>query len=165
MKITIKSNAKEIIRKLESFEVVAKDETEQELQEIMSILQDAIKSYTPIGAGPTHLKDNINVSITGNKRFISAKVSTSLRYGVPVELGSRPRSVPVNKLVDWVEAKLGISGNEATSVAWAIRTKIKRSGTKGAHMFEKGWREQEAKILDMLKTIPINIIKELEMRK
>lgn len=37
---------------------------------------------------------------------------------------------PVESLIPWVNAKLGISGKEAVSVAWAVAIKIKNEGTR-----------------------------------
>lgn len=36
---------------------------------------------------------------------------------------------PVSALIPWVNAKLGIGGKEAISIAWAVATKIKKEGT------------------------------------
>lgn len=40
--------------------------------------------------------------------------------------GGRP---PINPLVRWVEAKLGATGQEAKSIAYAVATKIEKEGT------------------------------------
>lgn len=39
------------------------------------------------------------------------------------------RMPPVDALIPWVEAKLGYSGNQARSVAWAVSKKIAEEGT------------------------------------
>lgn len=36
---------------------------------------------------------------------------------------------PVSSLIPWVNAKMGIGGKEANSIAWAIAIKIKNEGT------------------------------------
>jgi hypothetical protein len=40
--------------------------------------------------------------------------------------GSMP---PVDPLITWVQAKLGVSGKEGESIAWAVAKKIEREGT------------------------------------
>jgi|GEM_PF-7082842 len=40
--------------------------------------------------------------------------------------GSRP---PIDPLITWVQAKLGVSGKEGKSIAWAVAKKIEREGT------------------------------------
>jgi len=44
--------------------------------------------------------------------------------------GRKPGKLPpVNALIPWVNAKFGIGGKEAVSIAWAVATKIKNEGT------------------------------------
>jgi len=73
-------------------------------------------------------------------------VSTSQPYAVPVELGARPHMPPVQPLQDWVRQKLGLSGKEGRSVAFAIARKISKKGTKGHFMFRDAFTENEAEI-------------------
>jgi len=64
-------------------------------------------------------------------------VASPLSYAAPVELGSKPHMPPLQPLIDWVEAKLGIKGPKGEEVAQAIRWKIKAHGTKGHFMFKR----------------------------
>lgn len=66
-------------------------------------------------------------------------VGTPLNYATAVELGTKPHMPPIEPLTDWVVHKLGISEAEAVNVAWRIASKIRKHGTKGVHMFEKGF--------------------------
>lgn len=44
--------------------------------------------------------------------------------------GRKPGTAPpVSALIPWINAKFGIGGNEARSIAFAIATKIKKEGT------------------------------------
>jgi len=44
--------------------------------------------------------------------------------------GRKPGKMPpVQALIPWVNAKFGIGGNEAKSIAWAVAVKIKNEGT------------------------------------
>lgn len=58
-------------------------------------------------------------------------VATNLAYAEPVEVGTRPHMPPVTPIVDWVTAKLGLSGKGAISAAWAIAMSIAKKGTRG----------------------------------
>jgi hypothetical protein len=75
-------------------------------------------------------------------------VSSSLNYIVPLELGTKPHFPPLQPLVDWVNEVLGIDGAEGKSVAFRIARKISKVGTKGQHMFKRGFEmnEQAAKL-------------------
>jgi len=64
-------------------------------------------------------------------------VASPLAYAAPVELGTKPHMPPLQPLIDWVEAKLGIKGPKGEEVAQAIRWKIKAHGTKGAFAFKR----------------------------
>ena len=85
-----------------------------------------------------------------------------LEHGEPVESGSKPHFPPVGPIKFWVEKQLGLSGDEAESVAYAIAVTISRRGTKGAKMVEKGFDASEARIMRMLKEIPAEIIRILQ---
>ena len=51
-------------------------------------------------------------------------------YSEQLAKGREPGKMPpVSQIERWVNAKLGISGSEATSIAWAISKKIAKEGT------------------------------------
>lgn len=158
MKIIVKTNAKEVINDLLEYENAFIETSERKLKEVIEILKQAIISYTPVGVGPKHLKDNIEVDLVTKGRVVYVNLSTPLSHGNPVEYGSRPHSAPVAPLIAWVEGKLGYSGKEAVSIAWAVRETIKKRGTPAFHMFEKGFLDTSPQIVDILNTIPQSII-------
>lgn len=103
------------------------------------LLQREVQELTPVGAtGLTRQSIGAREPEVLADRVIGV-VGSSLAHIVPVEVGSRPHMSPIQPLADWARAKLGISQDEARSVAWAIATKIKREGTKGAHMFRRAF--------------------------
>lgn len=55
-----------------------------------------------------------------------------IKYSCPhapyIEYGMPPTSIPVEPLIRWSKRKLGKTGKEAESIAWAIRTKISQEG-------------------------------------
>lgn len=73
-------------------------------------------------------------------------VSTPQPYAVPVELGTKPHFPPVQALEDWVRQKLGLTGREGRSVAFAIARKIGQVGTKGHYMFRDAFEANTAEI-------------------
>lgn len=67
-------------------------------------------------------------------------VSTPLPYAAYVETGTRPHAVGpigVQALADWVEARLGIGGEEGMGIAHAIAWKIRRHGTKANPVWQR----------------------------
>jgi len=55
---------------------------------------------------------------------------------------------PVNALIPWVNAKFGVGGKEAVSIAWAVATKIKNEGTN--------YYPQGTDLLEVLKSKEVN---------
>ena len=101
------------------------------------------------GAGT--LRDSIGaLPVTISGTAIAGGVGTSLSYAAAVELGSKPHWAPLAPLQDWVERKLGLSGEEAEGAARAIRFKIARHGTKAHHMFRDGFAHADSFIRGLL---------------
>jgi hypothetical protein len=58
-----------------------------------------------------------------------------------LEFGRRPgRMPPPQALEGWVRRKMGVSGRDVRRVAFLVARRIGRRGTKGAHMFERGFK-------------------------
>lgn len=98
-----------------------------------------VKERTPTSGAGT-LRDSIGalpVAISG--AAISAGVGTSLAYAAAVELGSKPHWAPIAPLLEWVQRKLGLSGEEAEAAAQSIQYKIAARGTEGSFMFRDGF--------------------------
>ena len=73
------------------------------------------------------------------------------RYGLFVEVGTRPHWPPPGALEGWVRRRLGITGErEAREVAFLIGRKIARTGTKGHFFFERALRANEARVVAAL---------------
>ena len=73
------------------------------------------------------------------------------RYGLFVEVGTRPHFPPPTALEGWVRRRLGISGDrEAREVAFLIGRKIARTGTPGHFFFERALRGNEARIVAVM---------------
>ncbi|MHC8492791.1 hypothetical protein ACTU44_08760 [Thalassospira sp. SM2505] len=112
------------------------------------LLEREVKENTPTGVGGGGgLKGSISARepevLSDN---VIGMVGTPLDYAVPVELGTRPHFPPVQPLADWAEHKLGLSPAEAQGAAFAIARKISRTGTKGAHMFERAFEDNDLQV-------------------
>jgi len=132
------------------------------LTEALMLLERVVKQGTPHGAGPIHLRDSIHGKVSFSGQKVVGILGTPMQHGEPVELGTRPHFPPVGPIQHWVEVKLGYSGKEAASVAFLIARAISRRGTKGKHMFEKGFEKSESTIIRILEEIPADIVRRLQ---
>lgn len=141
---------------------VSQDVRVAKLTEALMLLEREVKLKTPEGAGPIHLRDSIfhKVGITG--KSVKGLLGTPLAHAAPVEYGTKPHFPPIGPIQHWVEKKLGKSGKEASSIAFAIAITIARCGTKGAHMFEEGFDENEDRVMGILESIPAEIVERLK---
>lgn len=131
------------------------------LTEAVLLLERDVKLNTPVGAGPIHLRDTIFSRVQDGDPVTVGIVGTPLQHGLPVEMGTKPHFPPVAPIRHWVERKLGLSGREADSAAFAIARAISKRGTKGAGMFAKAIEDNEAAIIRLLESIPADIIREV----
>ena len=73
------------------------------------------------------------------------------RYGLFVEVGTRPHFPPPAALEGWVRRRLGITGNrEVREVAFLIGRKIARAGTPGRLFFERALANNESRVVAIL---------------
>ena len=127
------------------------------ITEALLLLERAVKQLTTEGAGPIHLRDTIFQQVSLRGESIRGIVGTPAIHGEPVERGTRPHFPPVAPIQFWVEKKLGMTGKEAKSVAFLIARAISKRGTKGQHMFQRGFEMNEARVLAILEQIPDDI--------
>lgn len=112
------------------------------------LLEREVKELTPVGVGAG---GGLKGSIFTEKpevgpQGVAIAVGTAMAYAEPVELGTKPHMPPVDALIPWVEAKLGIGAEQAEAVAYAIARKIKREGTEGAFMFASAFKRHAGQI-------------------
>ena len=73
------------------------------------------------------------------------------RYGLLVEVGTRPHFPPPAALEGWVQRRLGItSDREVREVAFLIGRKIARAGTPGRFFFERALRDNESRVVAIM---------------
>lgn len=113
-------------------------ELRQAVTEAGLFAEREVKERTPTSGAGT-LRDSIGalpVVISGTA--VRGGVGSSLSYAAAVEFGSKPHWAPLAPLQDWVERKLGLSGEEAEGMARGIQFKIAAHGTPAANMFRDG---------------------------
>lgn len=136
---------------LEAFEIAPEiviEEMTRAARQAELLLEREIKELTPSGIGGG---GGLKGSISAREPQVLAdnvigRVGTSMSYAVPVELGTKPHMPPIQPLADWAQYVLDVGANEAWRVGTAIAFKIKREGTEGAHMFERGFKANEDQV-------------------
>lgn len=121
------------------------------MEESLLLLQREVADATPTGAHQLlrksivaepvrRLADGLLGVVDVEDR--AGKYGSPLNYAVAVELGTQPHMPPLEPLVDWAKAKLGLKGKAATAAAESIRWKIFHVGTEGAFMFANTQKKQ-----------------------
>jgi len=116
------------------------------------LLEGEIKDLTPVGAsggGGGGLRDSINAQrpvVLANQ--VLGAVASSSPYAIPVELGTKPHTPPLQPLMDWVRARLTtVAEADVESVAKRIQWAIKARGTLAVGMFHRGFAYSEPQLL------------------
>jgi hypothetical protein len=86
------------------------------------------------GAASGLLASSFVHDVTSFADAVFGRVSSPLTYALPVELGTRPHFPPMAPLINWVEQKLGLYGEEAEGAARGIQRKIGHHGSVGRYM-------------------------------
>lgn len=108
------------------------------VQASLDAFEQAVVVETPVNTG--HLRGSINSVVYGSPPDFFGVVSSPILYASPVEYGRKPgRQPPVDAIAYWVRRKNLVPDDQVESVAYLIARHIGRYGTKGAHMFEKGF--------------------------
>ncbi|HYE35502.1 hypothetical protein [Methylocaldum sp.] len=149
---------------------IADREFHAAMEESLALLQREVVEATPTGAygllrksiiarEPQRLSDGL-IGVV-DVQDAQGKFGSVLNYAVAVELGTRPHFPPVEPLIDWVREKLGVDRDEAPGVAFRVARKISRTGTKGAHMFERTMKAQRAQVQQIFRRAVQRIVQQL----
>ncbi|URX63258.1 hypothetical protein KR767_04095 [Luteibacter anthropi] len=111
--------------------------------EIDLLVQGELMQIMPRGVGGLH-----GAGLTGAvfreehllDQGVTGMVATSQQYAEYVEVGTKPHAPPIQPLKDWVEVKLGIRGEEATGVAFAISRSIAKRGTRAQPVWQQTYQ-------------------------
>lgn len=154
----------EIARAFELAPEIVLEELERATWESELLLEREVKERTPVGVGGGGgLKGSI--AAREPRRLadgVIGVVGTPLNYAVPVELGTKPHFPPVKPLAEWAVRKLGVDPSEARSVGFLIARKISRKGTKGAHMFEEGFKANRRQVVQFFEAARDRIAARIE---
>lgn len=108
------------------------------------LMEREIKERTPVGVGGGGgLRGSIDSEEYVDGYEVLGVVGSPLAYAEAVDLGTKPnrKMPPVQPIQDWVIQKLGLSGREARSAAFAIARSIGKKGTKAAENFSGAFRD------------------------
>ena len=123
---------------------VVNEELQRFMAEATMHLRTEVIDRTPAAAGT--LRASISTDWQSTVGGMLGVVGTPQPYAIPVELGTRPHMPPVQPIQDWVRQKLGLSGKEGRSVAFAIARKISKVGTKGHFMFRDAFNDNAEEV-------------------
>lgn len=103
--------------------------------EATAYVEARIKLESP--AVTSTLRDSWTSKVNSSDDGVTGTVGTASMYALPVELGSKPHTPPLQPIKDWVVAVLGIEDNEdegddiVDKIAWGIVGNIRKKGTEG----------------------------------
>lgn len=130
---------------------IVREELTAAMWQAEMLLERETKELTPVGVGsagglrgsihaqePEVLADSV-IGVTG----------TALNYAVSVELGTRPHWAPIQPLIDWVQHRLGITGEEAEAVARKVQFGIAHHGTPAVGMFHRAFNANQVQVAMM----------------
>lgn len=104
------------------------------------LTQGELQQSLPRGAGGIGggggLAGSISFDVSRTGAGAVAEIGTPLEYAEYVEYGTKPHTPPVQPIQDWVEVKLGLSGDAARGAAFAIAKAIGRRGTAAQPVWE-----------------------------
>ena len=152
--VSIESNLPQLEQLWQSAPEITEREITRSMTEALMLLERETVERAPEGrGGSSGLRGGIialdPVSSATSSEVIGLVVGTAA-HTVPVEVGTQPHFVPIRPLQDWVEYKLGLEGEEARSVAFAISRTIARKGTEGKFMFRDAFQQNERQVEKML---------------
>lgn len=130
---------------------IVREELTAAMWQAEMLLERETKELTPVGVGGAGgLRGSIHAQepevLAGS---VIGVTGTALNYAVPVELGTKPHWAPIQPLIDWVQHRLGITGEEAESVARRVQFGIARHGTPAVGMFHRAFGKNRAQVTTM----------------
>jgi hypothetical protein len=128
---------------------IVRAEMKRAVTDIDLLIQGEIQQDLPRGAGGLHGAGLVGAVHTEEHVMadnVIGMVATSQPYAEYVETGTKPHAPPIQPLEDWVRAKLGLAGKEATSAAFAIRKTIADEGTQAQPVWQDTYKRVLPKI-------------------
>ncbi len=165
MRVSIESNLPQLTQLWEREPQITERHLVRRMTEAVMLLERETIERAPEGrGGSAGLRGGIAAvppTVSGTSSEVVGLVIGSAAHTAPIEMGTKPHFVPIQPLQDWVEYKLGLEGEEARSVAFAISRTIARRGTEGKFMFRDAFAANESQVEEMLKAAIPQIIQEM----
>lgn len=127
-------SAETITRAFLESPAIVMDELETAMGSALLYLDREARERTPTAAGTLRQAWITDVRAIASLEAVFGTLSNPLPYALPVELGTKPHYPPIEPLINWVEQKLGLYGDEAEAAARGIQRKIGLVGTPGYGM-------------------------------
>lgn len=138
------ANAEAISRAFLQAPAMVMQELADTMEGVTTYLLREAQDNTPTAAGTLRSAWFNSVQVEGST--VVGRVTNPLPYALPVELGTKPHFPPIAPLINWVEQKLNLSGDEAFGAALGIQRKIGRYGTPGMGMAHYALRDGRSTI-------------------
>jgi hypothetical protein len=165
MRVFIESDLPELTQLWQREPQITERHLVRQMSEALMLLERETVERAPEGrGGSAGLRGGISAlppTVSGTSSEVIGLVIGSAAHTVPVEMGTKPHFVPIQPLQDWVEYKLGLEGQEARSVAFAISRTIARRGTEGKFMFRDAFAANEDQVEQILRAAIPQIIQEM----
>jgi len=160
MKSTIQYEDRQLQQQLEQLPQRLSGAVERGLRRATELLRAAVSTMarSPLGESAPGAFGEYAGSVTSEVVDENAKpvglvflAPPADRYGLFVEVGTRPHFPPPGALDGWVRRRLGItSDREVRQVAFLIGRKIARRGTRGQFFFERALAENEGRVVAVM---------------
>lgn len=142
---------------------ITREEVRRAVTEADLLLQGELQHSVARGAGGRH-GAGIAGSIFREEHTLGDNViglvATNQSYAEYREVGTKPHMPPITPIEDWVQAVLGLRGEDAEGAAYAIRWKIFHHGTKGDHVWQKTYQRLYPKVQGFF----VNAVARIERR-
>ena len=86
------------------------------------------------------LIDSFDVKLERTGKGFLLRVGPEAEHAIFVEEDTAAHQAPIEPLKQWAEDKFGLGGRARDSLAYAVREKIAREGTKGIHYMTETFR-------------------------
>lgn len=152
-KIKVKDHG--FIKRTKASPAIIEAEGRTFLETALGFIERMVKIFTPVGVIGALRGSIFTTNLTGTFKNLTGSVTTPSEYALPAEEGTKPHMPPVDPLILWVRRKGLTTGillsrlqgggreGEERKIAWAIAMKIKKEGTKGAHMFRRALEKSQ----------------------
>ena len=142
---------------------IVQDALKGAMYEAVALLKREVKALTPTGV--FGVSGGLVSTIHGEVLEMGKKgiIGHGSPYGDVIEMGRRPgqKWPPEGVLERWIEKKIGASGESVKGIEFLIRRKIGRKGFPGVHMFEKAFKANYGKLVDIFQRAGFKITREI----